>query len=68
MSLLEGSGKRVRHQCPNCEGKLVRRPACYHWRGVTMHGWVCVPCNSLVDVRGAFLRYVNKVSGKTKAG
>lgn len=48
--------------CPTCRAKLVRRDACYHWRGVTMHGWVCTACNSLWDLKGAFVKYVAKHS------
>jgi len=50
----------VHVKCPKCETKLIRKPACYHWRGVTMHGWVCVPCGALWDLKGAFLKYTRK--------
>jgi DNA-directed RNA polymerase subunit RPC12/RpoP len=48
--------------CPKCGTKLVRKPDCYAWRGVSMHGWVCVPCGALWDLKKAFLRYVRKHS------
>ncbi len=47
-------------KCPTCQTPLVRRPACYFYRGATMHGWVCEPCNSLWDIKGAFMKYVKK--------
>jgi hypothetical protein len=53
--------------CPKCNTKLVRRDACYFWRGVTMHGWICVPCNSLWDLKGAFAKYVAKHSHDSEA-
>jgi len=49
-------------KCPACGEPLERQPNKYFWRGVYMHGWICVPCNSLWDIGGAFVRYVKKRS------
>lgn len=52
----------MKQVCPKCGEKLERQPKMYHWRGATMHGWVCVPCKSLWDLYGAFATYVSKHS------
>ena len=33
-----------------------------------MHGWVCEPCNSLWDLKGAFIKYTQKNLDKPGPG
>jgi len=66
-SYQRGEEMSKRYVCPQCGEKLKRKKNMYCWREIWLHGWVCVPCQSLVDVYGSFFRYVEKVSGKPKA-
>lgn len=59
----EGGMKKMAKVCRKCDGPLVRRPDMYYWRGVFMHGWICIPCNSLWDLGGAFIKYAENHGG-----
>lgn len=38
--------------CPKCQGKLLRTPDMFYWRGTCKDGLVCELCRALWAIRG----------------
>lgn len=35
------------YHCPKCDGVLVVRPGLFYWRGKSLSGLYCAPCNAM---------------------